>query len=130
LLETWLSTIPPADIVGIPRLFVVDKNQDDYWGLYLRILATVTLVWRGGNSSTFRNRLATEFTLYHKVGHHVDVREDPMASQERIVSEQRADIYALKRFGEAHPLIGRGFIGLVTVTFALGRLPHLAGNDD
>ena len=116
-IRKWLSNVPCPDLEGIPRIYVVEKAERDHWGMYLRILATITLVWRGWNAQTRRQRLATEFTLYHEVGHHVHRAR----SGDREEDEALADGYAFERFGEAHPFIGTGLLGDFTIALTTGR---------
>lgn len=117
LLNRWLSVVPGDDLAGISRLYVVERTQDRYWGQYLQILSVVTLVWRRGASRRLGPRLATEFTLYHELGHHMHRNETLTTT----ASEQRADAYALDRLAVAHRALGRGFLGRLVASLALGR---------
>jgi hypothetical protein len=103
--EHWLSRVPFNDVQAISSIYIVEQTERDYWGQYLQVLSKITLVWRGWNSPTLRERLGTEFTLYHEVGHHVHRRRRCSSSEH----EALADAYALERFGTAHPIIGRFF---------------------
>jgi hypothetical protein len=105
-LQVWLDYVPAQDLVRINRLYIIEREpQDEFWGLYLRFISTITLVWR----SHFEwNRLAvlrTEFTLYHEIGHHVDPRDEaPKDSREAF-----ADDYAGRLFRQAHPVLGKSW---------------------
>ncbi len=117
----WLSVLPHGDLAGISRIYIVERTTESYWGEYLRTLSKIALVWRGGNDQSIRGRLATEFTLYHEVGHHVD----RSASHSRAERERNADSYALRQFSLAHPILGSGALAMIALTLILGRTPRV-----
>jgi hypothetical protein len=117
VLKKWLSGVPAGDLVGIARLYVTPRTQDRYWGEYLRVLSQIVLVWRSDNDSSARARLATEFTLYHEIGHHMHRAEDLTKGE----AEDRADAYALARLRAAHPILRVGFLGRFAVSVVIGR---------
>ncbi len=117
----WLSGLPPVDLAGISRIYIIERATESYWGEYLRILSKIALVWRGGSEQSIRDRLATEFTLYHEVGHHVD----RSASHSREECERAADSYALRQFSLAHPILGSGALSMIALTLILGRTPRV-----
>ena len=116
LLKRWLGTVPKANLESISRIYVLESQERTYWGEYLRILSKIALVWRGWNSSGSWDRLCTELTLYHEIGHHVHRLE----RHDREESEALADAYARERFASAHPVLGRGLTGIFLSTLALG----------
>ena len=116
----WLSGLPRGDLAGISRIYVIERTTESYWGEYLRILSKIVLVWRGGREQSIRARWATEFTLYHEVGHHVD----GAASHSKTEGERNADSYALRRFSLAHPILGSGALAMIALTLILGRTPR------
>ncbi len=117
----WLSGLPHGDLAGISRIYIIERTTESYWGEYLRILSKIALVWRSGRDQTIRGRLATEFTLYHEVGHHVD----RSASHSRAECERNADSYALRQFSLAHPILGSGALAMIALTLILGRTPRV-----
>lgn len=117
-LNRWLAEVPDQDRAEISRLYVTERTQDRYWGEYLHILSTVSLVWRSGASRSLLPRLATQLTLYHEIGHHNQRTEKLTAAE----AESRADAYALARFAAAHPVFGRGLLGRLTASLAMGRV--------
>jgi len=116
-LRRWLAQVPGQDLSEISRLYVTELTQELYWGEYLRILSTVSLVWRSGASRHLLPRLATQLTLYHEIGHHTHRRE----RLETADAESRADAYALERFAAAHPVLGWRLLGRLTASVAMGR---------
>ncbi|MCB1037268.1 MAG: hypothetical protein KDD47_25790 [Acidobacteria bacterium] len=117
-LNDWLEGLPEQDVAGIRRIYIVERKARKFWGEYLRVLSNITLVWRGWNAQSVRERLATEYTLYHEIGHHVHRHQGPGSGE----SEALADSYALSRFAKAHPLIGNGALGAFTIAFAVGKV--------
>ena len=109
-LATWLGHIPPDDLQGIHRLYVIEKDRlPGFWGTYLTVLSVISLVWL---ASYKWNRLAVlliEITLYHEVGHHVDKRK----SESTESSEAFADTYAERIFRRAHPWLGKRWVRAV-----------------
>jgi hypothetical protein len=103
-LDGWLENIPPHDLAGIERLYVIPHELHmDYSGQYMPILSTINLVWKPlyFSSAIFDrlHRLSIELTLYHEIGHHAhrhSFGQDP--DQER-----EADQYAANVWKAAHP---------------------------
>ena len=121
LLRRWLARVPEKDLVGISRLFVItDGEQEQFWGQYLQVLAVVSLVWRGGSGQGMRARLATEYTLYHELGHHYH-RQARGSRQEH---ERLADCYASAKFASSHPVVGGGVLGKVVIAWLVGRVSN------
>ena len=109
-LELWLANLPPQDVSGIERLYVVDgESESDYWGKYLHVLAKIVLVWRA--KPLFLGALKTEATLYHEVGHHVHCLNDDSRSE----NEAKANLYAWKVFAAVHPELTRWFGPLISI---------------
>lgn len=101
-IETWLKNVPLHDLKGISRLYVVDKEQDDFLGKYTHILAKIILVWRCETTESPNSMLSTEYTLYHEIGHH----NDKHVYDESFNHEEIADQYAVELFIKAHENIG------------------------
>lgn len=110
---TWLCGVPPEDLEGIERLYVIDRTQDRYWGEYFRVLANVVVVWRG---SRWLRRLRTEFTVYHEIGHHLDPNLDGPKTE----AEAFADRYAWDRFAMAHRMLTNRTLRKPTTLLLMG----------
>ncbi len=100
-LTRWLQNAPPEDLDGISRLYVFRNRKANEWGFYVHIFSKIGVVWR-------RLRLATEYTLYHEIGHH---RHGLMLDNTRQERESLADAYASELFSRVHPWLCRGIVG-------------------
>jgi hypothetical protein len=106
-LAIWLGHIPPDDLQGIHRLYVINRDRlPGFGGTYLTVLSVITLVWRPSYRWNQFAVLQTEFTLYHEVGHHVDRRKSELTES----SEAFADTYAERIFRRVHPWLGKRWI--------------------
>lgn len=105
-LEQWLGNVPPADLTGIERLYVIRKPaKADYAGQYTPVLSTITLIWEypplRWKWVDWLSRAGMEHTLYHEIGHHTlghTFGQDPQ-------QEKEADRYASKRLRITHPCL-------------------------
>ncbi len=109
-LAKWLGHIPPGDLEGIHRLYVVEKDRlPDAWGTYLTGLSVISLRWWPSHAWNRFAALQTELTLYHEVGHHLDRRRsEPTESYEAF-----ADTYAERIFRKVHPWVGKRRVRLL-----------------
>ena len=137
LIQAWIATLPEEDLAGIRRFFVIDKQDSHYWGLYLRVLATITLVWRGPDAVNWWSAPMMRFTLYHEVGHHVLRRREQLVGEENLDHEEDlsdredpgdqedlADDYALAQMRKVRPLVTFGIFGTILAVLSrtgLGR---------
>jgi len=107
-LNTWLGHIPPEDLDGIHRLYVIEKARlPKLQGTYLEVLAVISLAWPSHQWNQFAV-LQAELTLYHEVGHHVDRREFELTES----CEAFADTYAERLFRKVHPKLGNRWLML------------------
>jgi hypothetical protein len=106
-LALWLGHIPPGDLAGIHRLYVVGKDElPGLMGTYLRGLCVISLVWQPSSDLNRLGLLQTELTLYHEVGHHLDRRKSELTE----TYEAFADTYAERLFRKAHPWVGKRWV--------------------
>lgn len=105
-LERWLGNVPPPDLTGIERLYVIRQPaQADYAGRYMPVLSTITLIWEypllRWKWVDWLSRVSMEHTLYHEIGHHScghTFGQDPQ-------QEKEADRYAAARLRVTHPYL-------------------------
>jgi hypothetical protein len=123
-LATWLSHIPPDDLEGVQRLYVIENDRLlRYWGSYYRLLPVITVIWRPSYQWNWLAVLQTEFTLYHEIGHHVDRWKSEPRTE---TSEAFADTYAERTFRRAHPRLGKRWVrGFIMPWHALRKLRRI-----
>jgi hypothetical protein len=106
-LAEWLSSIPSADLEGIRRLYVIEKDHlPGYLGRYSTGFAVISLVWPPSAGWNRLGLLQAELTLYHEIGHHRDRRK----YESRESSEAFADAYAERLFRKVHPWVGTRWV--------------------
>jgi hypothetical protein len=74
--QGWISKLPPADLSGISRIYIVpDDLKSDWLGTYMPVLGVVTIAWttvvpplRAFNRLT---NILDRHVLLHEIGHHV-----------------------------------------------------------
>lgn len=103
LLAKWIATLPPGDIDGVEKIYLIPRKQQDYAGTYAPYLGVITLVWdnafeRDGPLAAIGHVLI-ERTFYHEVGHHVHRH----TYGQDTVQEDEAEAYAIARVRAAHP---------------------------
>ncbi len=115
-MDRWLANVPPEDLSGIERLYVIKRPpKADYAGQYMPILSTITVIWKdpllGGKTMEWLTRIGIEHTLYHEIGHHVHRHTFGQQPEQ----EKEANRYAAARMREIHPWLAR-------VTAAIRRI--------
>lgn len=111
-IERWLRNVPPEDLKGISRLYVINMDQDQFWASYLRILASIVLIWRPQLGGIIPIRLLrTEGSLYHEIGHHAAWVDDDLPAE----AELRADAYSCSLIRIAHPFLAGGLLSRITM---------------
>lgn len=116
---SWLRPLPPADLAGITRIYVIPKQQDRYWGTYVRVLANIVLVWRGNG---WVQRLRAHATLLHEVGHHV-TWSSALLPQE---AEVAADRYAIAQLMRQRPALRLPLVRSLAVPLLLAGRRRIA----
>ena len=76
IVRAWLSQLPPEDLLGIARVYIVPHDfKTDWLGNYMPVLGVVTIVWTTLVSPlSIFNRMTNilhRHTLLHEIGHHV-----------------------------------------------------------
>lgn len=103
LLERWFARLPEADIHEIERIYIVNRNEQDYEGCYLPIYYNIHLVWdipfSRRNPIAWLMLLVKEHVFYHEVGHHAHRHT---FGQDRN-QEREADQYAARFLKRHHP---------------------------
>jgi hypothetical protein len=102
----WLANVPPEDLVGIARLYVVPRPPvQDTAGHYMPVLSTITVYWKdsllGNKSLAWLARISVEQTLYHEIGHHVHRHTFGRQPEQ----EKEADRYAYARLRVSRPFL-------------------------
>lgn len=104
--QEWLRSVPPADLAGISRIYIVKTKPDfDFLGTYLQTLSVVTLVWdtrfAPGGVLSWLLQQGYKHTLYHEIGHHAhkhrEFGQDPQ-------QEAEAESYARKLLAKTNPI--------------------------
>ena len=111
-MECWLDNVPPEDLKGIERLYVIRRPPKmDFAGWYMPVLSTITVIWKDPllHEKLFAwiNRVAMERTLYHEIGHHFHGHTFGQQPEQ----EKEANRYADARLRITHPYL----IGIVKV---------------
>jgi len=110
----WLKNVPSSDLEGIPRIFILKhKPVYDFAGSHMTYLNVVTLVWGTRfhlyNPTQIVDRLFSEITLYHEIGHHclnhMEFGSDPE-------QEKEANAYAYKLLGKTRPWLVKIILAL------------------
>ena len=99
----WVDNVPPDDIAGLERLYVVPYAKQDYGGTYTPILFNITIVWfEELANENFMSNLALfekEKTFYHEVGHHRHRHTFGQQSSQ----EKEANAYAYRILRKSRP---------------------------
>ncbi|MDH3230471.1 MAG: hypothetical protein OEN55_11825 [Alphaproteobacteria bacterium] len=112
-LERWLANVPPEDLSGIERLYVVLRPPvQDAAGHYMPVLSTITVYWRDSflarKSPGWLARVFMERTLYHEIGHHVHQHTFGRQPEQ----EKEANRYAYARLRVSRPYL-TGAVGAI-----------------
>ncbi|MGE0407559.1 MAG: hypothetical protein AB7O65_14790 [Candidatus Korobacteraceae bacterium] len=103
--QNWLSQLPPEDLSGISRIYVVPHDlKNDWLGTYMPILGVVTIAWTTvvpplGAFNRVMN-VVHRHVLLHEIGHHVHKHWFGQDSEQ----EAEAEAYARKARYKAMPL--------------------------
>jgi hypothetical protein len=114
-IENWLNNVPPKDLNGISRLYIVNKNNiENAQGTYMPELFTIALLWNNpfkeGSLGFKMYCTVFESTLYHEIGHHAYRHKFGVDSDQ----EKEADRYSSKIMKKKHP-----FMHIVSIIFRL-----------
>ncbi|WP_049643784.1 hypothetical protein [Candidatus Rhodobacter oscarellae] len=102
-LQRWART-PELDFAALSRVDVIRRDPTlDYAGLYRLYFSGIVLVWpmSGWGPRRWIERIMTEHTFYHEIGHHAHghIEGGRIAEQEK-----EADAYARQAFRRAPPV--------------------------
>ncbi|MEM7426964.1 MAG: hypothetical protein AAF441_12785 [Pseudomonadota bacterium] len=103
----WLSNVPPGDLAGISRLYLVTSQPTfDFAGYYEHYLSLILIVWKAGPQKwsplNWLERFLHEATLYHEVGHHFHQHAERGQVPEQ---EEEAVAYSRQIMRQQHPVL-------------------------
>lgn len=117
---SWLSQLPPEDLLGISRIYIVPNDlKNDWLGTYMPVLGIVTVAWMTlvpplRVFNRFMNSVHRH-VLFHEIGHHVHKHWFGQISEQ----EAEAEAYARRAKHNAMP------IGVKVAAKLFGLIPKV-----